>query len=135
MEISEGIEDILRRKERHTSIMPIEKISDVAKQDPEVTTQILNAIEETYIQLASLKSILRAGGATSLKELKENLTPKGIDLERAISSCIDQGLVERVDTPRKSGLLPMFLRIIGRSRDLDPTCRLTYEGRILAERF
>ena len=135
MEISEGIEDMLKGKEKRPSIMPIERIQDVAKQDPEATKQILNTIEETYFQLAFLRNLWRVGGATSLKELEENITPRGKNLERAISSCIDQGLVEKVDTPRRSGLLPLFLRIIGFSMDMSASCRLTKEGRIIAERL
>jgi len=135
MEISEGIEDMLKRKERHTSIMPIERIKDVAKQDPEATKKILSTIEKTYFQLAFLRNLWRVGGATSLKELEENMTPRGKNLERAISSCIDQGLVEKVDTPRRSGLLPLFLRIIGFSMDVSASYRLTKEGRIIAERL
>lgn len=135
MEISEGIENILRGKERRPYILPIERIKDVAKQDHEATKQILNTVEEFYILHASLRSLLRATGATSLKELKENMKPQGKNLERTISSCIDQGLVVKVDTPQRSRLLSMFLRLIGFTMDVSASFKLTKEGRILAEKI
>lgn len=135
LEISEGIEDMLNGKERHPSITTLERIEDVAKQDPEAIKQILNTIEETYIQLASLRSLLRANRAISLKEIKENITPKGKNLERAISSCIEQGFVEKIDPPQRSGLLPLFLRLIWFSRNEKTSFRLTKQGRITAKRL
>ncbi len=115
--------------------MPIGKIKDAAKQDPEVRKQILNTVEEIYIQLASLRSLLKADGTTSIKELKKNVTPKEKNLERAISSCIEQGLIEKVDPPQRNGLLPMLLRLIGFSMDVNASYRLTKEGRVLAEKL
>lgn len=135
MEISEGIENILKGRERHPSIPPIERIKDVSKQDPETIKQILNTVEEFYILQVTLRSLLRASGTKSLKELKENMKPKAKNLERTISSCIDQELVMKVDTPPRSRLLPMFLKLIGFTMEEKASFKLTSEGRIIAEKL
>ena len=133
-ETSDGINSLLRKKTSPSTPLSERSIDDIAQGYREDVQQFQNSIDEKYIKLTVLRNLSMNVEAQSMAELMQSLTPSESSLEKIVYSCIDQGLLKRVEKHKTSGLLKLFLRLFGVNVKA-PAYQLTEEGRSLARKL
>jgi len=134
LEIEEGINHLIGSKASSPEI-PFFDLEDIASMEEGTRIRILSQIEETYVQLAMLRCLSMAGGILTRIEMGSRITTQHSALEKMIAKSRDQGLISETISPKKTGLISRFLRLLGLSKGGDVSIHLSKEGKRLVEKF
>jgi predicted transcriptional regulator len=132
-EISNIINSLIAGKKESIISPSIETIEEIAGENKITKKQIRDNIEQIYLYLTTLKGLRRTDGLISRDEIHDSLIPEETACDKAISSFLDKGLIEAVETPRTRGLRLWLYRMLGLSKGDDTSFRITKKGRNLAD--
>ena len=134
LEIEEGINHLIISKARTPEILFF-NLKEITSMEEGRRIRILSQIEETYTQIAMLRCLQMAGGILTKSEMESRMTPPHEAHEKMIVKSRDQGLISETISPKKTGLISRFLRLLGLSNGRDVSIHLTEEGKRLVEKL
>ena len=112
----------------------IETIEEITGENKVIKRQRRDNIEHIYICLTTLKELHKTDGLVSRDKIRYSLTPEETACNKAISSFLDKGLIEAVETPKTGGFRLWLSRMLGLSKEDNESFRLTEKGRNLVDK-